>query len=257
VQLRRLLELGSLECQRLEDRGLVGGSVRWRFERRAILGNLAALLERDNERRRSEKVRAVASELGFGLPGSKHEALDYPLSDGRALSFRGSADRVEVGPDGVLGVIDYKTGSDFAFKGLSEENPDLHGKKLQLPVYAAAARRAFGQPDGAVWAAYWFVTAKRDFKLIELPLTKPVADRLDEVLRTIVDGIAAGVFPPHPVEEKFSLFTACPYCDPDDLGTRDRRRDWDRKAAAPELRSYLRLADPDRAARYDAEELVP
>ena len=85
-------------------------------------------------------------------------------------------------------------------------------------------------------------------------LTDEVLDRVNDVFSTIVDGIGDGVFPAHPDEEAYRVFNPCPYCDPDDLGTRDRRREWERKAAAPDLRPYLRLADPDRAARYDSRE---
>ena len=252
AQRARLLELGEAECARLEDRGLVGGAVRWRYDRRVILADLDELVDRDNARCAASGIRAAASEMGFGLPGSSFETLEFPLADGRTLNFRGSADRVDVTSVGEVVVIDYKTGSDYAFKGLSEDNPDLGGTKLQLPIYAAVARREFGQPDSAVIAAYWFITTRRQFNMVELPLTGDVAERIDEVLTTIADGIAGGIFPQHPDPEGFRLFTACRYCDPDDLGTRDRRRDWERKAAAPELRNYLRLADPDRAELYDA-----
>lgn len=254
AQRQRLVDLGEEECARLQARGVVGGRVRWRHEQRVILADLAALVDRDNLRRATSGTRAVASEMGFGLSHSSLEALEFPLSDGRSLRFRGSADRVDVDSTGEIVVIDYKTGSDYSYKKLSTENPDLAGTKLQLPIYAAVAREAFGEPNTDVRAAYWFVTSKRDFRLVDLPLTPPVAARIDEVLTTIVDGIAGGVFPQHPDPEKFSVYTACRYCDPDDLGTRDRRRDWEHKAGSPELRTYLRLADADRAALHDAAE---
>jgi ATP-dependent helicase/nuclease subunit B len=252
---QRLRAIGELECRRLQDRGLVGGTVRWRYDRRAILADLDELISRDNERRAAHGLRAVASELGFGLRGSESGPLEWALSDGQTLRFRGSADRVEVDADGAIVVIDYKTGSDNPYRSLSESDPDLSGTKLQLPVYAAAARRHLGRPEAAVRAAYWFITTKRSFKMVELPLSPVVTERIDEVLREIVAGIAGGIFPQHPEPEKFSVYTACRYCDPDELGTRERRREWERKLAAPELRPYLRLADPVRAAALaEAEE---
>ncbi len=66
------------------------------------------------------------------------------------VRVRGVIDRVDRAPDGSVRVIDYKTGS----SGL-EARALIEGRRLQLPLYAAAAERALslGRPvDGFYWA---------------------------------------------------------------------------------------------------------
>ena len=89
------------------------------------------------------------------------------------------------------------------------------------------------------------MSTRGGFRWAELVLTDDVDDRVDAVLRTIADGIDAGVFPcrvdpPSTWGRRFRSFT-----DPDARGTRDRYREWQRKRTAPELREYLLLAEPD------------
>ena len=89
-------------------------------------------------------------------------------------------------------MIDYKTGRP---NGIDPDDPTAAGRMLQLPVYAHAARASFGDPDTAVGAAYWYVSTRGQFRWAELVLSPEVDARVDEVLRTIADGIDAGVFP--------------------------------------------------------------
>ena len=65
--------------------------------------------------------------------------MELPLPDGRQVRFRGKADRLDVGSDGTLEVVDYKTGRSERYAGLAR-TPDARGTKLQLVVYALAAR---------------------------------------------------------------------------------------------------------------------
>jgi hypothetical protein len=60
-----------------------------------------------------------------------------------------------------------------------------------------------------------------------------------------VDGIEAGVFPPHPEALKStSIFIDCHVCDPDGLGTVELRQQWERKRHDPALAAYADLAEP-------------
>ncbi len=73
------------------------------------------------------------------------------VADGQdSFRLHGLIDRVDRSPDGRLRLIDYKTGSPYGYsKRLFEQ-----GKRLQLPLYALAARDALGlgQPaDGFYW----------------------------------------------------------------------------------------------------------
>jgi hypothetical protein len=63
-------------------------------------------------------------------------------------------------------------------------------------------------------------------------------------LRTIVDNIERGVFPCRVDPPDTWAMRRRDYVDPDSRGTRDRYREWLRKREAPELRSYVELAEP-------------
>jgi ATP-dependent helicase/DNAse subunit B len=69
-----------------------------------------------------------------------------------SFRLRGLIDRVDRTPDGRLRVIDYKTGGPASYnkKAVTE------GKKIQLPLYALAARDALGLGE-PVEGFYWHV----------------------------------------------------------------------------------------------------
>jgi RecB family exonuclease len=239
----RLFEIGSELCDAYEARGLTGRPVFWERDRRRILADLDRFLAHDDLTRTNEGLVPLATEFAFGLRGG--EPVEFPLSDGRTLRFRGAADRVDRATDGALVVVDYKTGSKRPYEGISEDNPDLAGRRLQLPVYAHAVREHFGDASTPVEAAYWFITSKQKFTRVALPLTNPVRARIDAVLRTIVDNIAGGVFPCRVDPPTTSPFRPRDFVDPDARGTRDRYREWLRKRDAPQLAAYVALAEPD------------
>ena len=74
-------------------------------------------------------------------------------------------------------------------------DPTSAGTQLQLPVYALAARSAFGNDDTPVVAAYWFVSTRGRVPVGGGRARRSHQARFDEVLRVIVDGIEHGVFP--------------------------------------------------------------
>ena len=78
-------------------------------------------------------------EVSFGDAGQPDVVV--PLPEGRAVRFRGRIDRVDRSPDGrTVVVYDYKTGNPARAASL-RDYPVLAGQRLQLPVYAHAARR--------------------------------------------------------------------------------------------------------------------
>ena len=171
-----------------------------------------------------------------------------PLPDGRSLRFRGSADRIDAGPDGSLLVLDYKTGGDRDYTSLSADNPDNRGTKLQLVVYAFAARARAGRPDAPVRSEYWFVSEKGRVQPPGLRGRRSASiARVTDTLGTIVTASSAAAFPAHPVET-FGPWGRCPWCDPDGLGVSDLRRAWERKRHDPAVRPYAELAEPEEAA---------
>ncbi len=96
-------------------------------------------------------------------------------------------------------------------------------------------------------AEYWFVSTKGEFKRAGFTLTPEVESELRLALGVAVHGIESGGFPLKPPEPGFRLWTECQFCDPDDLGTTDRYRDWERVREAPELRDYLAHIAPELA----------
>ena len=102
--------------------------------------------------------------------------MPLALPDGRAVRFRGRADRLDMAEDGTLHVVDYKTGRHDAYRSLSAEEPDQQGRRLQLAVYGAAARAHHGTPDAGVQADYWFVSSKGKFSRKGYPVTPEVLD---------------------------------------------------------------------------------
>ena len=165
-------------------------------------------------------------------------------------------DRVDRRADGSLVVIDYKTGSERYYRGLTHDDPVEGGRHLQLPVYAYAARAAYGSADTDCEAYFWFVGRGNNVR-IGYDVDGPVAEVFDRTVRTIVDGVEGGVFPAVPAEPAPTPFIECPFCDPDGLGTTDRWREWGRKQSAPELDGLHSLAEVGASAGAGAagEEL--
>ncbi|HEX6568248.1 MAG TPA: PD-(D/E)XK nuclease family protein, partial [Acidimicrobiales bacterium] len=195
----------------------------------------------DDAKRRTERTRPLAAEHHFGFGGA--DPVEMALDDGRHLRFRGSADRIDTTADGGLVVLDYKTGKVDEFRPLGPDNPDERGTKLQLVVYAQAARAFVGRPDAPVRSEYWFVSERGGFVRKGYPVDDGVLARVTTTLGTIVAGIEQGVFPARPVES-YGPFVPCPYCDPDGMGVADLRREWERKRDDPAVAPYAQLAEP-------------
>lgn len=126
-------------------------------------------------------------------------------SDGRRITLKGVADRIDLLEGNRLRVIDYKSGY-----------PPEVKRALQVPVYALCAQEALGARDGRPWsideAAYVAFSGKRPY----VPVIK--ADGGDSAailaaardrLVTVLDGVAAGAFPPRPHEPRMCGY--CPY----------------------------------------------
>ncbi len=155
----QLLAFAHARAEALIAAGKVGHQALWARERTRIWADLGLLLDDDNEWRRDHKASVIASELAFGMDGNEPVVITPP--DGGQVRLRGSADKVDRGADGTLYITDIKTGSMSSFKDLSEDDPVLGGTKMQLPVYAYAARQLVGPADAPVSAMYWFVRKDR------------------------------------------------------------------------------------------------
>lgn len=241
---QRIEALGRARCDEWEARGLTGRPIFWRRDRRRILNDLHAFLDRDSTHRGGRHTSPVAAELGFGFDGEA-PPVEVPLPDGRVLRFRGRADRLDEATDGTLHVIDYKTGGFSQYRGLSEDDPVQGGTKLQLPVYGLAARAHRGNAYTPVHAEYWFITTKGEFRHVGYDVTDDVLEQARSALAAIVEGIEAGRFPAHPdTSATRGPWVSCDTCDPDGLGTVDLRRQWERKRHDPALAPYAQLVEP-------------
>ncbi len=246
--------LGEEACDHYESLGRTGRRVMWHRDRAEILQELDQTLTFEEEVRQVEGSRPVAAEMAFGGV-DEGPVVALPLPDGREVRFRGMADRIDRTDAGGLLVVDYKTGSDRSYGGLSEDDPDQGGTRLQLAVYGAAARATMAEPGAPVKAEYWFVSRKGNFRRRGYPLTPEVESRISETLGLIVDGIEGGMFPAHPTDQVGMPFNPCASCDPDFLGVADMRRAWAATSEEdPSLAGYLALIDPDRRSPGDDEE---
>ena len=234
---RRLLRRCALSAAEEAERdGLTGHPTLWQPQLRQLLQSLDLFLTQDSVRRHHGKLRQVRSELKL--------TVDVPLPDGRRVRMHGTADRIDRAADGSVVVADYKSGSAYAFKVLSETNPDANGTKLQLPVYAYGARRELDLPDAPVRAEYWFIGSKDRGRRIGFDLTPEVEQRYAAVLATIADGIAGGVFPGRPeADAPWKKYVDCYACNPDGISAGDRLAQWDRTKHDGLLAEYVGLVE--------------
>ena len=240
-----LLAIGADLADRFQAEGLTGHPRLWQRERLRVLGDLLVLLSDDDRWRASHDASVVASELRFGLDGEP--PVEIPVPTGR-VRLRGSADKVDLGRDGTIYVTDVKTGGFSRYEAI-ESDPVAAGTKLQLPVYAYAARARLGDESTPVEASYWFV--RKGGRRIPVPLTAAVADRYVDTLDVIVSSIAAGHFPAKAPEVPDFLWVQCHYCNPDGLGHSEVRTRWERKRNDPGLERLVRLIDPGALPAFE------
>jgi ATP-dependent helicase/DNAse subunit B len=138
-----------------------------------------------------------AYEQTFGIRGTP--VLSVELGSGETLRLHGVIDRIDRNARGELRVVDYKTGSSHLAQGDLKD-----GRRLQLPLYALAARDALGLGDVAD-GIYWKILAAEAGSLKLAKFRTDEAQGVDgavqvarEHLLRIVIGIRAGDFPPVP-----------------------------------------------------------
>ncbi len=178
-----------------EAHGRTGRRLFWHRDRRRILAELDRFLDADDTVRADWGMRPIATELRFGFADGALP-VDLQLSDGRALRFRGAADRIDVTGTGALWIVDYKTGNPNRYR-LSEVDPTSGGRPCcSSPCTRTRRAASFGTPDTPVSAAYWLVSTRGKFRSRRSSnSTTTSTARVDEVLRAIADGISGGVFP--------------------------------------------------------------
>ena len=226
----------------------MGRRIFWTRDRRRILADLDATLVVDSAHRITHGTAPLFAELGFGFIEESIDAVEIALPDGRTLRVRGRIDRVDLGRDGTIHVVDYKTGSYHqGYQDLLERRPRRRGHQAAAPDLRPRRSRRARHAEAPVRAEYWFVTdagAASPAAATRSPTT--VLERTIEVLDVIVRGVDDGVFPPHPPALSTFFRIACHVCDPDGLGTAELRKQWDAQARRPRAAGVRR---PGRATR--------
>lgn len=243
----RMREIAAETMAAYERRGLTGHPRLWLRESEVILINLEALMDADDEMRAARDARVVASELQFGMNGIPPVLVQV---DGGAVALRGSADRVDERRDGTYIVTDFKSGSATSFSGI-EQDAVAAGSKLQLPLYAHAARAAYGVAE--VEAEYWFVGSKSRGKRVRVELNDEVEARYKFALGTLVRGIREGRFIPRPPPGDDFAWVQCAYCNPDGVGYGHVRAASERKRSDGALAGLFALLDPSAHAVAGAD----
>jgi len=166
----------------------------WSHTRDRILDDVRASLRKLCDPEIADGYVPEHFEARFGIDG----APELELADGAdRAELRGLIDRVDVGADGRLRVIDYKTAgdSDYTKRRLTD------GLKIQIVLYALAASDTLGFGDVAD-GFYWHIKQQKPSTLrlskIEGGPDAAIDIAVDHTWRA-VRGIRSGLMPPLPV----------------------------------------------------------
>lgn len=232
----------------LEATGVTGRPLLWQAQKARLRRQLTRILTVDSALRAARRSRPVAVEDPFGRDGQA--PLTLHLDRSGTVTVSGYIDRVDVTDDGALVVTDYKTGKGSGYdripqvgaKALADSDLVDRGRKLQLVVYALAARERHGSPETPVESYYWFVEQGSLHR--GAPIGTAAEQRLLEVLDVTVDGIRSGVYPAHPGEDGYFGWESCGFCAYQRVCPAARGEQWQRLRTDPAVQPYAALADP-------------
>ena len=163
----RLHEIADAQCDRYESEGLTGRRAFWDRDRRRILADLDRFLAADSELRADYGYTTLATELGFGLPEAEWPAIELPLSDGRRLRFRGSADRVDGTPRGAAR---HRLQDRVLVRGRRGGRSHVGRHAAPTPRVRARGTERVRERAHTRTAAYWFVSTRGEFRWAEVAL---------------------------------------------------------------------------------------
>ncbi len=252
--------LASLETKgaALREKGLTGLPVLWESELARLRRTIVRVLEHDSRLRRTHRWTTAEVEQAFGRDDRPHLTLALPTQG--EVAFAGFIDRVDTTADGGLVVMDYKTGRDDDYKGLPKAGkPDpeadlvLKGTKLQLLLYALAAKRLSGLGDDVpVEAWFWFLD--KGELLMGAAITPADEQRLTQVLDLVVGGIRGGTFPQNPGKEAWlpsgDTWENCLFCNFQRVCPTTRAEQWASVRTDPAVTAYSDLVDPPPPAAH-------
>jgi len=240
----RLHELADEVAGVFEAEGRTGRPLLWELSRHEIHRQLDRILDDDDRLRSRRKLIPIAVEHAFGFDDT-HPPVRVVAGEGQEVVFRGFIDRIDRTADADrLVVLDYKTGSPAGYPDARSGDLTANGRYLQLLVYAAAARAAYG--DVPVESYYWFVGERDELRMRGGVVDDAAETRLREVLGVLVDGIGGGKFPARPGQENyFRGFDNCRWCPYDRVCSTDRAEQWQRVRGHRDLTAYRELVEPE------------
>ena len=170
----------------------------WELQQKEFTRMLEKTIRALDEASQGHAPKQMEARFGMGEP-----SLVVKTSAGD-VRLHGYIDRLDVAEDGSLRVIDYKAGN-----AAITANHLKEGRRLQLPIYAMAARDALGL--GEVSSGFYWHIQKAEASSLKLERFEGgVEAAFETAIKHIGDhvaGIRAGHFEPRPPEE------GCPsYC---------------------------------------------
>lgn len=232
----------------LEAEGVTGRPLLWQAQKARLRRQLTRILTVDSALRAARRSRPIALEDPFGR--NNQDPLTLHLDRSGEVILAGYIDRVDRTDDGTLIVTDYKTGKGSGYDRIPQigakslDDADLvdRGRKLQLVMYALAARQRHGTPRTPVESYYWFVELGSLHR--GAPIGTDAERQLLDVVDVSVDGIRSGVFPAHPGTEGYFGWESCGFCAYQRVCPAARGEQWAQFRNAPEVQPYVAMAYP-------------
>lgn len=254
ADLGRAAELLDAHAKALTARGLTGREVLWTAQLAKLHRALARTLARDSELRREAGSWPVSVEAAFGRQGADPLLVELPTQG--QVPFAGYIDRVDATAGGGLLVVDYKTGRGGSAyeriprraKATSDGDLVDGGRRLQLVLYALAARALHGVPGAATESLFWFIETG-EFR--GGPVTAVQEGQLTAALDVTVGGVRDGIYPVNPGAESWragrATWDSCAYCAYDLVCPTSRAEQWNGLRHHVAVRPYADLVDPEVA----------
>jgi RecB family exonuclease len=201
-----LLDIAGKHLAEFEAAGACGPGLGWRFERERLDLFFREFIARETSDQRTTGRLPAYFEKAFGrgesADGLSNDPPRLDIGDGRTIQFHGFIDRVDLAA-GAIYVIDYKGKK---LPALGNDGTAL-GTAIQLPIYLLGAQAMLRPQAEFDRAGGRYISYEPGVDPVELPAPTAQFDaRLRDVLRTIADGIDAGLF------MQYTGQKACEFC---------------------------------------------
>ena len=202
-------------------------------------------MERDTLER-GDTLRWHEVEYGFG----EETPASYRLTDARTIRLRGRVDRIDVGADDALRIVDYKTGAPSHYRATPKAGPFNGGRLIQPAAYAEAVGASMHRT--VTRFEYRFPTEKGGNAIVGFDATEIANAR--GVVTALADHVTSGRFLPTTDAHD------CQYCDyapicrvrVGEYSATSPRAAW-AKANAPTLVEYASMLSRRGSARGEDE----